>query len=117
MLAIPLLFVAALLLADGRCAASRRRCHSTNQSKAILVYQLLCKALMVTVVGLRWTVDIALFRFLQPILELNCGGLVVLCGSFRFRSQSSTHLHWLGPIAVLVGSLFYTHLWASLMYC
>ncbi len=64
---------------------------------------MLC-ALMITVVGLRWTVDIALFRFLQPALGASLPVTAWLCFAGAHRSKPSTHLHWLGPVAVLVGS-------------
>ncbi|CAH6784961.1 AraC family transcriptional regulator [Vibrio chagasii] len=109
MLAIPLPFVAALLLL---MAGVLLRCRYPQTSQKPFWFIILC-ALMVTVVGLRWTVDIALFRFLQPILGASVPAAAWLCFAGAHRSQSSTHLHWLGPIAVLVGSLFYTHLWAG----
>ncbi len=109
MLAIPLPFVVALLLLMTGVLL-RFRYPQTSQKPFWFI--VLC-ALMVTVVGLRWTVDIALFRFLQPILGASVPVAAWLCFAGAHRSQSSTHLHWLGPIAVLVGSLFYAHLWAG----
>ena len=109
MLAIPLPFVAALLLL---MTGVLLRCRYPQTSQKPFWFIILC-ALMVTVVGLRWTFDIELFRFLQPILGACVPVAAWLCFSGAHRSQSSTHLHWLGPIAVLVGSLFYVHLWAG----
>ncbi|MGR5390009.1 helix-turn-helix domain-containing protein [Vibrio crassostreae] len=109
MLAIPLPFVAALLLL---MTGVLLRCRYPQTSQKPFWFIILC-ALMVTVVGLRWTFDIALFRFLQPILGASVPVAAWLCFAGAHRSQSSTHFHWLGPIAVLVGSLFYAHLWAG----
>ncbi|MEG3223478.1 AraC family transcriptional regulator [Vibrio gigantis] len=109
MLAIPLPFVAALLLL---MAGVLLRCRYPQTSQKPFWFIILC-ALMVTVVGLRWTFDITLFRFLQPIFGACVPVAAWLCFSGAHRSQSSTHLHWLGPIAVLVGSLFYEHVWAG----
>ncbi|CAH7094788.1 AraC family transcriptional regulator [Vibrio chagasii] len=109
MLAIPLPFVAALLLL---MTGVLFRCRYPQTSQKPFWFIILC-ALMVTVVGLRWTFDIALFRFLQPILGACVPVAAWLCFSGAHRSQPSAHLHWLGPIAVLVGSLFYVHLWAG----
>ena len=109
MLAIPLPFVAALLLL---MTGVQLRCRYPQTSQKPFWFIILC-ALMVTVVGLRWTFDIALFRFLQLILGASVPVAAWLCFAGAHRSQSSTHFHWLGPIAVLVGSLFYAHLWAG----
>ena len=109
MLAIPLPFVAALLLL---MTGVLLRCRYPQTSQKPFWFIILC-ALMVTVVGLRWTFDVALFRFLQPILGASVPVAAWLCFAGAHRSQSSTHFHWLGPIVVLVGSLFYAHLWAG----
>ena len=107
MLAIPLPFVAALLLLMTGIVLRYR-----HTSQKPFWFVILC-ALMVTVVGLRWTFDIPLFRFLQPILSASVPVAAWLCFAGAHRSQSSTHLHWLGPIVVLVGSLFYEYVWAG----
>ena len=107
MLAIPLPFVAALLLLMTGIVLRYR-----HTSQKPFWFAILC-SLMVTVVGLRWTFDIPLFRFLQPILSASVPVAAWLCFAGAHRSQSSTHLHWLGPISVLVGPFFYTHLWAG----
>ena len=108
MLAIPLPFVAALLLL---MTGVLLRCRYPQTSQKPFWFIIL-GALMVTVVGLRWTVDIALFRFLQPILGASVPVAAWLCFAGAHRSQSSTHLHWLGPIVFLACSLFYEYVWA-----
>ncbi|OMO29467.1 hypothetical protein BH582_18050 [Vibrio sp. 10N.222.47.A9] len=60
MLAIPLPFVAALLLF---ITAVLLRYSYPQTSQKPFWFVMLC-AFMITVVGLRWTFDIALFRFL-----------------------------------------------------
>lgn len=109
MLAIPLPFVAALLLLMTGIVLRYRYPHTSQKPFWLII---LC-ALMVTVVGLRWTVDIALFRFLQPTLCASVPVAAWLCFAGAHRSQSSTHLHWLGPIAGLVGSLFHEYVWVG----
>lgn len=109
MLAIPLPFVAALLLFI-TAVLLRYRYPQTSQKPFWFI--MLC-ALMITVVGLRWTVDIALFRFLQPALGASVPVTAWLCFTGGHRSKPNTHLHWLGPVAVLVGSFFYEHLWGG----
>lgn len=109
MLAIPLPFVAALLLFI-TAVLLRYRYPQTSQKPFWFI--MLC-ALMITVVGLRWTVDIALFRFLQPVLGASVPVTAWLCFTGGHRSKPNTHLHWLGPVAVLVGSFFYEHLWGG----
>ncbi len=109
MLAIPLPFVAALLLFI-TAVLLRYRYPQTSQKPFWFI--MLC-ALMITVVGLRWTVDIALFRFLQPALGASLPVTAWLCFAGAHRSKPNTHLHWLGPVAVLVGSFFYEHLWGG----
>lgn len=109
MLAIPLPFVAALLLFI-TAVLLRYRYPQTSQKPFWFI--MLC-ALMITVVGLRWTVDIALFRFLQPALGASVPVTAWLCFAGAHRIKPNTHLHWLGPVAVLVGSFFYEHLWSG----
>lgn len=109
MLAIPLPFVAALLLFMTGVLLRYR--YPQNSHKPFW-FTILC-ALMITVVGLRWTVDIALFRFLQPILGASMPVAAWLCFAGAHRSQSNTRLHWLGPIVVLVSSFLYQNIWAG----
>ncbi|OED63499.1 helix-turn-helix transcriptional regulator [Vibrio atlanticus] len=109
MLAIPLPFVAALLLFI-TAVLLRYRYPQTSQKPFWFI--MLC-ALMITVVGLRWTVDIALFRFLQPVLGASVPATAWLCFAGAHRSKPSAHFHWLGPVVVLIGSLFYQHIWGG----
>ena len=109
MLAIPLPFVAALLLFI--TGALLRYRYPQNSQKPFW-FIILC-ALMVTVVGLRWTVDVALFRFLQPILGASVPVAAWLCFAGAHRSKPNTHLHWIGPVVVLVSSFLYQYLWVG----
>lgn len=109
MLAIPLPFVAALLLFI--TGALLRYRYPKNSQKPFW-FIVLC-ALMVTVVGLRWTVDIALFRFLQPILGASVPVAAWLCFAGAHRSKPNIHLHWIGPVVVLVSSFLYQYLWVG----
>ncbi|MEZ9655912.1 helix-turn-helix domain-containing protein [Vibrio splendidus] len=107
MLAIPLPFVAALLLFI-TAVLLRYRYSQTSQKPFWFI--MLC-ALMITVVGLRWTFDIALFRFLQPVLGASVPVTAWLCFAGAHLSKPNTHLHWLGPVVVLVGSFSYSYIW------
>lgn len=109
MLAIPLPFVAALLLFI--TGALLRYRYPKNSQKPFW-FIILC-ALMITVVGLRWTLDVALFRFLQPILGASVPVAAWLCFVGAHRSKPNTHLHWLGPVVVLVSSFLYQHIWVG----
>lgn len=109
MLAIPLPFVAALLLF---MTGVLLRCRFPQTSQKPFWFIIVC-ALMITVVGLRWTVDIALFRFLQPILGASVPVAAWLCFAGAHRSKPNTNLHWFGPVAVLVSSLLYEHMWVA----
>lgn len=107
MLAIPLPFIAALLL----CVTAvllRYRYPQTSQKPFWFI--MLC-ALMITVVGLRWTFDIALFRFLQPVLGASVPVVAWLCFAGAHRSKPLSLLHCLGPVVVLVGSFSYSYIW------
>ncbi|KJY89392.1 AraC family transcriptional regulator [Vibrio neptunius] len=109
MLAIPLPFIAALLLFITGVLL-RCRCPHTGQKPFWFI--MLC-ALMITMVGLRWVVDIALFRFLQPILGASIPVAAWLCFSGAHRNKTSSKLHWIGPITVLVGGLLHQHIWVG----
>ncbi|MDH5902471.1 AraC family transcriptional regulator [Vibrio splendidus] len=107
MLAIPLPFVAALLLFI-TAVLLRYRYPQTSQKPFWFI--MLC-ALMITVVGLRWTFDIALFRFLQPVLGASVPVAAWLCFAGVHRSKPLSLLHCLGPVVVLVGSFSYSYIW------
>ncbi|TFH89693.1 helix-turn-helix domain-containing protein [Vibrio ouci] len=109
MLAIPLPFVAALLLFMTGVLLRYR--YPQNSQKPFW-FIILC-TLMVMVVGLRWTVDIALFRFLQPILGASVPAAAWLCFVGAHRSKPNTRLHWLGPVIVLVSSFLYPYIWVG----
>lgn len=109
MLAIPLPFVAALLLFI-TAVLLRYRYQQTSQKPFWFV--MLC-ALMISVVGLRWTVDFALLHFLQPVLGASVPITAWICFAGAHRTKPNTHLHWLGPVIVLVGSFLYEHIWGG----
>ena len=111
MLAIPLPFVAALLLL---VVGVLVRCRYPQSSQKPFWFIISC-ALMVTMVGLRWAVDIALFRFLQPVLGASVPVMAWLCFSSAHRSKPNTHLIWLGPVAVLVCASLYQYLWPGVI--
>lgn len=83
MIAIPLPFVVALLLAILAVLLFIRREESTQSA---FVFIALC-ALTTTVVGLRWTFDYSLFRLIQPILA-SC---IPVTAWFCFSSAHQRH--------------------------
>lgn len=107
MLAIPLPFVATLLLFMTGVLL-RYRYPQTSQKPFWFI--ILC-ALMTAMVGVRWTVDIALFRFLQPILGASMPVAAWLCFSDVHRRKINITLHGFGPVIVLVGSFLHEHIW------
>lgn len=111
MLAIPLPFIAALLLL---MTGVLLRYKYPQTSQKSFWFTILC-AFMVTTVGLRWTLDIALFRFLQPILGASVPVVAWLCFSGGHKNKPNLKLHWFGPITVLIASLLYGHVWIGLV--
>ncbi|KJG39772.1 AraC family transcriptional regulator [Photobacterium angustum] len=109
MLAIPLPFVAALLLF---MIGILLRYRYLQNSQKPFWFTILC-ASMITVVGLRWTLDIAFFRFLQPILGAIIPVTAWFCFAEAHRNKANTYWHWLGPVIVLVSSFMYQNIWSG----
>jgi len=103
MIAIPLPFVASLLLAVMAGVLFFRREQTTY---AAFFFIALC-ALTSTVVGLRWTTDIAFFKALQPILASCIPVVAWYCFSNAHHRKQLFCLHTLPPIIVILGSLTY----------
>lgn len=99
MVSIPLPFVLALLLA---ILFARTLIRDEGRLQPATTFVGGSIALMVTV-GLRWTVDFAVVRFLQPIVASLLPPLAWLCFS-NLRRPSLQHLwpHCLAPAVVLV---------------
>lgn len=99
MLAIPLPFVMALLLVILLIRV-------LAQSEAILrpapVFIVAC-ILLVTTVGLRWTVDLQIVRFLQPVVAALLPPIAWLCFSdLRQPSSERRWLHFLPAALILI---------------
>lgn len=103
MIAIPLPFVVALLLAILAVLLFVRR-EDTTQSAFIFVA--LC-ALTTTVVGLRWTFDYALLRLLQPILASCIPVAAWYCFSSAHQRHKFKVWHLLPPVFVTLASFTY----------
>lgn len=110
MIAIPLPFVVSLLLL---MLAIVLWVKSDAATKPASWFTALC-ALTTAIVGLRWTLDIALFRMLQPV----CAALVPMAAWHCFRRAHQpgrlARLHWLGPLVIAAGSLSYPYWHAPL---
>ncbi|PSJ47874.1 AraC family transcriptional regulator [Zobellella endophytica] len=110
MIAIPLPFVVSLLLF---LLAIMLWMKPSQEGKSPSLFAALC-ALTTAIVGLRWTLDMAIFRMLQPV----CAALVPLaawyCFSRAHQPGRLSPLHWSGPIVVAAGSLGYPYWHAPL---
>ena len=104
MLSIPLPFVITLLLIILAITLYQRQQHSSHflqpsTLKPAIGFIGLC-AVMITLVGIRWSWDIAFIRFLQPIVAATVPAAAWYCFS---QSQSQKRLpwpHWLSPIVI-----------------
>lgn len=103
MSAIPIPFVTALLLAVLAATLLVRR---EKESTPAVIFVLLC-TLTTVVVGLRWTFDATLWRFLLPILLSTLPVTAWYCFARVHHSPRRAWLHAAGPAAVLIGSLTY----------
>lgn len=104
MFSIPLPFVITLLLIILAITLYQHQQHSSHSSqpralKPAIGFIGLC-AVMITLVGIRWSWDIAFIRFLQPIVAATLPAAAWYCFS---QSQSQKRLpwpHWLSPIVI-----------------
>ncbi|PYF82291.1 AraC family transcriptional regulator [Marinomonas alcarazii] len=103
MIAIPLPFVIALLLSMLAVLLFIRREETTPSA---FVFIALC-ALTITVVGLRWTFDYALFRLIQPILASCIPVTAWYCFSSAHQRYKLKIWHFLPPIFVTLASFTY----------
>lgn len=103
MIAIPLPFVISLLLLILAVVLYLRREESTQSA---FVFIALC-ALTTTMVGLRWTVDVPLFRMLLPILASCIPVTAWYCFSSAHKRQGIINWHLLPPVLFVLGSFTY----------
>ncbi|MBU1297023.1 MAG: AraC family transcriptional regulator [Gammaproteobacteria bacterium] len=103
MIAIPLPFVVALLLAILAGVLFFRREETTPSA---FVFIALC-ALTTTVVGLRWSFDYSLFRLIQPILASCIPVTAWYCFSSAHKRHKFKVWHVLPPIFVTLASFSY----------
>lgn len=99
MLAIPVPFVVSMLLT---LLAVILYVRIGKQAKTVCLFLALC-ASTTTMVGLRWTFDVAAFSYAQPILA----SLIPVFAWYTFTRASSglntiSYLHLLGPTLVIV---------------
>lgn len=103
MTTIPLPFVIALLLSILAVVLYIRREEAT---KSAFVFVALC-AVTTTVVGLRWTVELPVFRLLQPILASCIPVTAWYCFSSAHKQYKNRTWHLLPPILFVFGSMTY----------
>ncbi len=103
MYALPLPFVSALFLATLAAVLVARRENGTQPAIAFL---LLCVATSI-VVGLRWTFDAVLLRFLLPVLLSTLPVAAWYCFAQAHRSVKKRWRHAAGPLLILLCSLTY----------
>ncbi|WP_417504743.1 helix-turn-helix domain-containing protein [Marinomonas gallaica] len=103
MLAVPLPFVVSLML----CVLAGSLWLQRRRSPPLACWFLLMCAATTAVVGLRWTLDWAVFRTVQPIFA----SIIPVAAWWIFAKASSSRKpswrHAVVPIAVTVGSLTY----------
>ena len=99
MIAIPLPFVVALLLTVLLVLVAAQ---GESGRRPVLVFLGACIALLI-VVGLRWSLDAAIFRFLQPVIAALLPPTAWLCfAGLRGSVQGPVWPHALPPATVLV---------------
>ncbi|MCG9580279.1 AraC family transcriptional regulator [Vibrio tubiashii] len=109
MLAIPVPFVVSMLLG---LLAITLYLRFERQTKAACLFLGLC-ATTIVMVGLRWTFDVSLFNFFQPVLA----SLIPVCAWFVFSASTRRNLwslakHFVAPAYILTSVA--TQDWLSL---
>ena len=103
MFAIPLPFIVSMLLIIIAILMFEK------QNKEItdpFVFIILC-AISTTIVGLRWSVDIAFLRFIQPIFPSIIPIMAWYCFSNAHQLAPFSRLHFTWPVLVTFASLLY----------
>ncbi|TDO95775.1 helix-turn-helix domain-containing protein [Marinomonas balearica] len=103
MIAIPLPFVVALLLS---ILAMVMYFRDEKDERPAFLFLTLC-ALTTTIVGLRWSTDITLFRFLQPILASLIPATAWYCFARAHRKTGFSYWHFVPPVFLFVASFTY----------
>ncbi|WP_445398581.1 helix-turn-helix domain-containing protein [Zobellella sp. An-6] len=110
MIAVPLPFVVSLLLF---LLAVILWVKPSREGKSAGLFAGLC-ALTTAIVGLRWALDMAIFRMLQPV----CAALVPMaawyCCKRAHQPGRLSPLHWAGPVVVAAAALGYPYWHAPL---
>ncbi|NRA55765.1 MAG: helix-turn-helix transcriptional regulator [Gammaproteobacteria bacterium] len=103
MLAIPLPFVMSLLLVIVVILLIAKQ---PIEGKIPALFITLC-AVSTLMVGLRWTYDVAIFRFLQPILASLLPVTAWYCFAKAHNRGRISILHLTGPIAITICSFWF----------
>ncbi|MFC0220395.1 helix-turn-helix domain-containing protein [Pseudochelatococcus lubricantis] len=107
MISVPLPFVIALLLAFLLCLVVAR---NESDRRPVVIFLCACMALTV-IVGLRWTFEAKIFRFLQPVIAALLPPAAWLCFSgLRGMARGRSWPHFLPAVAVLALSALWPRL-------
>ncbi|AXS42743.1 AraC family transcriptional regulator [Breoghania sp. L-A4] len=112
MFAIPLPFVVALLLV---VLLVRMAWHGNAENRGAMIYLALCAA-MLTVVGLRWSLDLPMVRFLQPVSASLLPPAAWLCFSgLALETPRPLRRQWphAVPVVVIIGLSASWQAWQS----
>ncbi|MEZ8140603.1 helix-turn-helix domain-containing protein [Enterovibrio sp. FF113] len=103
MLAIPVPFVVSLLLVIAAMLLYLKLGQSGMKS---ILFALLC-AICTSVVGLRWTFDLQMLRFIQPILASILPVAAWYCFARAHHIQPPSRWHWCWPFVIAACSFNY----------
>ncbi|MFD2250359.1 AraC-like DNA-binding protein [Pseudochelatococcus lubricantis] len=107
MISVPLPFVIALLLAFLLCLVLAR---AESGRRPVVIFLCACIALTV-IVGLRWTFEAKIFRFLQPVIAALLPPAAWFCFSgLRGMARGRSWPHFLPAVAVLALSALWPRL-------
>ncbi|WP_067045057.1 helix-turn-helix domain-containing protein [Moritella sp. JT01] len=108
MIAIPLPFIMSLLLVIIAITLFAKK---PIEGKVPSLFITLC-AISTAVVGLRWTFDIAIFRFLQPVFASFLPVMAWCCFSKTYNAGRLSWLHLSGPLVIIICS-WWPELWLN----
>jgi transcriptional regulator, AraC family len=77
-----------------------------RDERPAFLFLALC-AFTTTVVGLRWTTDLTIFKFLQPILASFIPATAWYCFARAHRKTGFSYLHFAPPVILFLASLTY----------
>ncbi|MFT2110654.1 helix-turn-helix domain-containing protein [Marinomonas sp. 2405UD68-3] len=103
MISIPLPFVITLLLS---ILAAVLYVRQETKEKPAFLFLTLC-ALSTAIVGMRWTLDLAILRFLQPLFASLIPATAWYCFSQAHGKKHLHFMHFIAPLMVMIAALTY----------